>query len=426
MIVAIALDTKGPEIRTGLLEGGASAEILLVKDAIITLTTKDEFKDKGNLQHIWLDYKNIASVVDIGKKIFIDDGLLSLIVKEVPDKETIVCTVENGGKLGSRKGVNLPNTNVDLPAVSEKDKADLLFGVQQKVDMIFASFIRDGAAVRQIREILGEEGKNIKIIAKVENHQGVMNIDQIIAEADGVMVARGDLGIEIPAEKVVLAQKMIIAKCNLAGKSVICATQMLESMTDKPRPTRAEANDVANAVNDGADCVMLSGETAKGAYPLEAVTFMSKSCLEAESAIYHKDYFHDLLRLVKSESQAAAIAVAGVTAAIACKAAAIICLTTTGASARLISQYRPMCPILAVGRYPENLRSLHLYSGIYPLVDKQEKVEDWPTDVDNRINFAINVGKKRRFIKSGDQIVLITGWRKGAGFTNTLRVITAP
>ncbi|KRZ30200.1 Pyruvate kinase PKLR [Trichinella pseudospiralis] len=425
-VVALALDTKGPEIRTGVFASGAETEVDLRRGDEITLTTDEKYQMCCTEKIVYVDYKNIVKVLKKDMRVFIDDGLICLRVCEI-GSDSLTCVVENGGKLGSRKGVNLPGAKVDLPAVSDKDIRDLQFAVKNDVvDMVFASFIRNAEGVRVLRKVLGEEGKHIKIVAKIENHEGVANVDEIIEAADGIMVARGDLGIEIPPEQVFIAQKAIIAKCKVAGKPVICATQMLESMISKPRPTRAESSDIANAVLDGADCVMLSGETAKGQYPLEALQIMHEICRQAEAAHYHNSFFNELLMITPRPTDAAhTIAIAATSAAVSCNAVAIILVTTTGRTAKLVSKYRPPCIVLSVVRDWQVAKSLHLHYGILPCMMLEPRDADWPTDVDKRITFGIKAGKERGFIHGGDMLVVVTGWRQGAGFTNTMRVIEA-
>ena len=347
--LAIALDTKGPEIRTGNTVGDQDIKISAGHE--LNITTDDKYAAASDDKNMYVDYKNITKVIEKGKIVYVDDGILSFEVLEVTNAKTVRVKCLNSGNISSKKGVNLPKTDVDLPALSEKDKADLRFGVKNNVDMIFASFIRRGSDITSIREVLGEEGKEIQIIAKIENQQGVNNFDEILKVTDGVMVARGDLGIEIAPSQVFIAQKMMIAKCNLAGKPVICATQMLESMTNNPRPTRAEVSDVGNAVLDGADCVMLSGETAKGSYPQESVSMMHETCLIAEQAISYVSVFNELRSLVPRPTQTVeTCAISAVSASLEMSAGAILVLTTSGKTARLVSKYRPICPILMVTR----------------------------------------------------------------------------
>ncbi|XP_038078648.1 pyruvate kinase PKM-like isoform X2 [Patiria miniata] len=423
--IGIALDTKGPEIRTGLLEGGGSAEVELTTGEKIRVSLNPAHAECGKKERIYADYPNMRQVLEPGGIIYIDDGLISLEVEVIGD-DFIDCDIVNGGMLGSKKGVNLPEAIVDLPAVSEKDKSDLRFGVEHGVDMVFASFIRKASDVAQVRSVLGETGKHIAVISKIENHEGLHRFDEILEASDGIMVARGDLGIEIPPEKVFLAQKMMISRCNQVGKPVICATQMLDSMVKNPRPTRAETSDVANAVLDGADCVMLSGETAKGSYPVEACAMMHGITREAESAVFHRMMFENLVRSIDIPTGAAmTIAIAAVEASFKCLAGAIIILSKTGRSAHMVSRFRPLAPIISVVRDPGVARKIHLYRGCFPVYFEEPQLENWQDDIDRRVKYGVERGLHRGFFKEGAPLIVVNGWRSGAGFTNTMRILYA-
>ncbi|KAJ1830809.1 Pyruvate kinase [Coemansia sp. RSA 2711] len=431
--VAIALDTKGPEIRTGNTRDGVDLPFKIGHEMVFSMDPK--FAKDGSLEVMYIDYANLPKVVAPGRTIFMDDGIMAFEVLECLDNAVRV-VARTDGALSSHKGINLPGSNVDLPALSEKDKSDLTFGVEQGVDIIFASFIRTAQDVVDIRNHLGEAGKHIKIVVKIESTQGVENFDEILAETDGVMIARGDLGVEIPAAQVFIVQKMIIAKCNVAGKPVICATQMLESMTYNPRPTRAEVSDVSNAVMDGADCVMLSGETAKGTYPLHAVRMMGDIALLAESAIAYPPLFNEIRAAIQlpvgtTESTCSS----AVNAALEQNAKAIICITTTGTSARLLSKYRPSVPILVVTRDYHTARHVHLSRGCYPFHYQKAAPaysgsdnaarDQWQNDVDERIQFAIANALDAGLVQKNDVVISIQGWRGGVGNTNTMRILRA-
>ncbi|WP_418618660.1 pyruvate kinase [[Ruminococcus] torques] len=415
---AILLDTKGPEIRTGLLKDGK--KVTLQEGNTFVLTMEDIVGDDTKVS---LSYKGLAEDVQQGTVILIDDGLIGLKVKEIVDQD-IVCEIVNGGELGERKGANVPNVPVRLPAITEKDKEDIKFGVEQDIDFIAASFVRNAECVLEIRAFLKElDAPYIPIIAKIENAEGIRNIDEIIRAADGIMVARGDMGVEIPAEEVPYLQKMLIQKCNNNFKTVITATQMLDSMIRNPRPTRAEVTDVANAVYDGTDAVMLSGETAQGKYPVEALQMMVHIIENTEQ---HLDY--DMI-LDKAGDHlkrgiSSAIGYSSVLAAANLKAKAIITPTVSGATARVMSNLKPIQPIIGVTPSERALRRMSIYWGVQAL----KSMECHTTD--DICSEAIEISKVKRCVETGDVVVLTAGIpaldvnAAREGISNMMRIAT--
>ena len=394
---AILLDTKGPEIRTGVLKGGK--RIMLKAGEQFTLTTEEI---EGEESKVSITYEGLVQDVDAGRVILIDDGLIELKVVGKSEKE-IFCEVINGGELGERKGVNVPNVAVRLPAITEKDKDDIRFGVEQGIDFIAASFVRNAECVLEIKAYLKELGAPyVPIIAKVENAEGIKNIDEIIRAADGVMVARGDLGVEIPAEEVPYLQKMIIQKCNMNFKTVITATQMLDSMMRNPRPTRAEVTDVANAVYDGTDAVMLSGETAQGKYPLEALQMMVHIIQNTEQHLDYEGMLEKTGGHLKS-GVSSAIGYSSVLAASNLNAKCIITPSVSGATARVVSNLRPRQVILGVTPNERTLRRMSIYWGVKPI-----KSQAFNT-TDDICDGAIELAKVKQFVETGEIVVITAG-----------------
>lgn len=409
--IGIMLDTKGPEIRTGELK---EEEIELITGEEIILTTR---KFKGDRSRISVTYQDICQDLSVGSIILLDDGLIELEVVAIEDNE-MRCKIINGGKLGSRKGVNIPGEKVNLPGLTQKDREDIKFGIQQGVHFIAASFVRRAADVIEIRKLLEEEkerGNGIKIIAKIENQQGVNNIEEIIEVADGIMIARGDLGVEIPPEKVPAIQKMIINRCNKAAKPVITATQMLESMIRNPRPTRAEASDVANAIFDGTDATMLSGESAIGSYPVKAVETMARIAKEVEKSPSYKNSLKSKGDTLQTVTEA--ISFASCETATDLDAAAIITATGSGYTARMVSRYRSLTPIIAVTPDEVVQHTLTLSWGIYPLLVSHSN------STDEMIDNAITAALEYDLVDEGDLVTVTAGVPVGIpGTTNLIKV----
>ncbi|QAT43922.1 pyruvate kinase [Aminipila luticellarii] len=408
--IAAILDTKGPEIRICKFE---QDKIILERGQKFTLTTRDMI---GNQDMVSITYQDLPKDIHAGMKILIDDGLIELQVLEVGETD-IVCEVENGGPVSNNKGVNVPNSNLSMPFISPRDYDDILFGIEQNVDYIAASFVRTAEDVLAIRKILKEQNCNtIQIIAKIENMQGVENIDKIIEVSDGVMVARGDMGVEIPLEDVPVLQKIIIKKCISAGKIVITATQMLDSMMKNPRPTRAEATDVANAIYDGTSAIMLSGETAAGAYPVESLQTMVRIAERAEEDINYKSRFAQNRDIIKPDVTTA-ISHATCTTSMDLNAAAIITVTASGRTAHMISRYRPDCPVIGCTSNACVWRQLNLAWGVTPLIIPEYQ------NTRDLFNSAVAAASKAGYVKTGEIVVLTAGVPIGiTGTTNILKV----
>jgi len=407
--IALMLDTKGPEIRIKKFKDGQAD---LVEGQKFTLTTRDSVGDNSGVS---INYHDLPHDLQIGNSILIDDGLIKISVESI-DKENIVCNVVNGGTICNNKSINIPDIQINLPYMSEQDKSDILFGIQNDVDFISASFVRNKQDVLEIRDLLSENnGKHINVIAKIENQDGVDNIDEIISVSDGIMVARGDMGVEIPFENIPSIQKMLVKKCYTAGKRVIVATQMLDSMIRNPRPTRAETTDVANAIDEGTSAIMLSGETAAGKYPVESLETMVKIAAKAESEINYRKRFEETHFPMRNTTDA--ISHATCTTANDLNATAIITVTKSGHTARMVSKFRPDCPIIAATITESVWRQLALSWGVYPVT------ADIKTSTDELFDHVVERALASGLVKNGDLVVITGGVPLGiSGTTNILKV----
>ena len=408
--IATLLDTKGPEIRLKDIEGGKT---VLESGQTFTLTTEDMM---GTNEKVSITYKNLIHDISVGTTILIDDGLIEMVVQEITDTD-IICDVINGGPISNHKGVNVPGAELSMPYLSEQDISDIMFGCDMGFDFLAASFVRCKEDILSVRKIIEEHGSHMKIIAKIENMQGIHNLEGILEASDGIMVARGDMGVEVAMEEVPVFQKRMIKKALVQGKIVITATQMLDSMIKNPRPTRAEVTDVANAIYDGTSAIMLSGESAAGAYPVEAVKTMARIAERAEKDIDYISRFSRRNDDVK-EDVTTAISHACCTTAIDLEAAAIITVTMSGFTASMVARYQPACPVIGCTVDKKVFRQLGLVWGVQPLLINRED------SAEKLFDSAVEASKKAGFVQTGDRVVLTAGVPLGiSGKTNMLRVV---
>lgn len=410
--LATLLDTKGPEIRLGKFK---NKEVYLEAGSQFVLTSEEILGDNTKAS---ISFKDLPKDVKAGNRILLDDGLIELNVNKV-DGNNIICTVANGGKVSDNKGVNVPDVELSMEYLSDRDRSDIEFGIKEGFDFIAASFVRNAQDILQIKQILKDNNcDTIKIIAKIENAQGVNNLDEILRVSDGIMIARGDMGVEIPIEEVPVIQKMIIQRVYNSAKYVITATQMLDSMINNPRPTRAEATDVANAIYDGTSVIMLSGETAAGKYPVEAVKTMARIAERTEQDINYRRRFHDH-DADQDRDVTNAISHATCSAAYDLEASAIITVTQSGQTARMISKYRPEMPIIGCTTQPATYRHLCISWGVVPILCEEQNTED------KLFTHAVESSKESGLVKDGDLVVITAGVPLGIpGTTNLLKVQT--
>lgn len=411
-VVGILLDTRGPEIRTHKMENG---QIDIVAGNPIAVSMEEV---EGTAEMFSITYNKLIEDVEEGSMILLDDGLIQLEVVGFDKDRNLIHTVAiNSGILKNHKGVNVPGIRVQLPGMTEKDAEDILFGIQEGVDFIAASFVQRPSDVMEIRSLLENNGgKDIQIIPKIENGLGVENIDEIVTLSDGLMVARGDLGVEIPSEEVPHIQKMLIKKCNQAGKPVITATQMLDSMQQNPRPTRAEASDVANAILDGSDAIMLSGETAAGRYPVESVETMDQIAKRAEESVDYRSLV-STRRREKHGNMTEAIGQSAAYTAINLKVKAVLAPTRSGNTARMIAKYRPGCPVIALTASEKNSKKLSLVWGVHPIIGKDVR------SIDEIIQDSVDQSMRHDYVKNGDVVIITAGVPVGeVGTTNLMKI----